>query len=141
MCGRFTRNYTLKQVQEYLNLIPARAPSNFPPSFNVCPTDIVDAAVQTDAGKELQPMRWGLVPGWWKKTLTEANRLSTFNAGSEEVLQKPFFKSVFGRKTWAASKLVSALTSPSDVDQRILCVCFVPEADSYSGSPALRSAS
>jgi putative SOS response-associated peptidase YedK len=97
MCGRFTRNYTLRQIQEYLNLIPAHTPSNFPPSFNVCPTDTIDAVVQTGAGRELQPMRWGLIPGWWKKTLKEANRLSTFNARSEDVLQKPFFRSVFGR--------------------------------------------
>lgn len=96
MCGRFTKHYTWEQVRDYMDLIPSRAPSNFPPSFNVCPTDIVDAVVQTEAGRELISMRWGLVPQWWKKPLKEL-KVASFNARAETVAEKPFFRGAFKR--------------------------------------------
>jgi putative SOS response-associated peptidase YedK len=96
MCGRFTRNYNFKQIQEYLNLIPSRAPSNFPPDFNVCPTDPIDAVVQTYDGRELQQMRWGIIPAWWSKPIKEM-KMATFNARAETVDTKPMFKTAFKR--------------------------------------------
>jgi putative SOS response-associated peptidase YedK len=48
-----------------------------------------------DTGPELVPMRWGLIPGWWKKTAKEVP--STFNARAETVAQKPMFRSAFKR--------------------------------------------
>ena len=38
-------------------------------------------------------MRWGLVPSWWKKPLSELP--STFNARAETVAEKPMFRSAF----------------------------------------------
>jgi hypothetical protein len=38
-------------------------------------------------------MRWGLVPGWWKKSLKEVP--ATFNARAETVAAKPMFRSAF----------------------------------------------
>jgi putative SOS response-associated peptidase YedK len=97
MCGRFTRSYTWKQVHAFLNLIPTKpAPSNLQPRFNICPTTKIDAAIQTDEGRELQEMRWGLVPSWWSKPLKEL-KLATFNARAETVDTKPFFRSAFKR--------------------------------------------
>ena len=40
-------------------------------------------------------MRWGLIPGWWKKTAKEVP--STFNARAETVADKPMFRSAFKR--------------------------------------------
>ncbi len=40
-------------------------------------------------------MRWGLIPGWWKKTAKEVP--STFNARAETVAGKPMFRSAFKR--------------------------------------------
>lgn len=41
-------------------------------------------------GKELTPMRWGLVPVWWKDPV---NKLpATFNARVETVAEKPMFR-------------------------------------------------
>ena len=40
---------------------------------------------------------WGLVPAWWKKPLKEI-KLATFNARSETVDTKPFFKTAFKTK-------------------------------------------
>ena len=40
-------------------------------------------------------MRWGLIPGWWKKTAKEVP--STFNARAETVAENPMFRSAFKR--------------------------------------------
>jgi len=93
MCGRFTRNYTWQQVHAFYSLIPSAPTSNLQPRYNICPTTTIDTVLD---GK-LQPMRWGLIPGWWSKPLKEL-RLATFNARAETVDQKPFFRSAFKSK-------------------------------------------
>lgn len=71
-------------------------PHNFQPRYNICPTDPVDAVVNTERGRRLIPMRWGLVPQWWKKPLKEL-KVASFNARAETVTEKPFFREAFKR--------------------------------------------
>jgi hypothetical protein len=52
-------------------------------------------------------MRWGLIPGWWKKTAKEVP--STLNARAETVAEKPMFRSAFNVP--AASCRRRAITS------------------------------
>ena len=92
MCGRFTRNYTWAQIYAMYSL--TSTPSNIQPSFNVCPTDTVDVVVRGDDKRVLVPMRWGLIPGWWKKPLKEM-RVATFNARAETIAEKPMFRDSF----------------------------------------------
>jgi putative SOS response-associated peptidase YedK len=40
-------------------------------------------------------MRWGLIQGWWKKTIKELP--ATFNARGESVADKPMFRTAFKR--------------------------------------------
>ncbi len=47
------------------------------PRYNIPPTTIIDVLI-AETGRELVPMHWGLIPGWWKKTAKEVP--STFNA-------------------------------------------------------------
>ena len=42
-------------------------------------------------------MRWGLIPGWWKKPLKEL-RLATFNARAETIAEKQMFRDSFQRR-------------------------------------------
>src|ERR1035437_5841766 len=94
MCGRFTRQYTWREIWELYQLTsPA---SNVQPRYNICPTTIVDAVMERDGKRVLEPMRWGLVPSWWKKSLKEL-KLATFNARAETIMDKPFFRSAFKR--------------------------------------------
>src|SRR5512136_1995477 len=95
MCGRFTQAYTWEEVHAFLDLLgPAR---NLRPRYNIAPTTTIDVTRRTDGGRELVPMRWGLVPSWWKKPLNELP--STFNARAETVAEKPMFRSAFkGRR-------------------------------------------
>ena len=93
MCGRFTQSYTWRELVELYRLTqPAR---NLRPRYNIAPTTQIDVLRSAEAGPELLPMRWGLIPGWWKKTAKEVP--STFNARAETIAHKPMFRSAFKR--------------------------------------------
>jgi putative SOS response-associated peptidase YedK len=96
MCGRFTRMYTWRDLVELYQLTMS-APSNLEPRYNICPTDTIDVVVSGDGEHALVPMRWGLIPGWWKKPLKEM-RLATFNARSESVAERPMFRDSFKKR-------------------------------------------
>ncbi len=72
--------------------MPAR---NLRPRYNIVPTTAIDVVRLAGSGPELVPMRWGLIPGWWKKTAKEVP--ATFNARAETVAEKPMFRSAFKR--------------------------------------------
>ncbi len=93
MCGRFTQSYTWRELAELYRL--TQPALNLRPRYNIAPTTSIDAVSLADAGRELVPMRWGLIPGWWKKTAKEVP--STFNARAETVEQRPMFRSAFKR--------------------------------------------
>src|ERR1039457_4959538 len=95
MCGRFTRNYTWAQIHAMYSLVSSA--SNLQPRFNICPTTDVDVVIRGEGPRALVPMRWGLIPGWWKKPLKEM-RLATFNARAETVAEKPMFRDSFKRR-------------------------------------------
>jgi putative SOS response-associated peptidase YedK len=91
MCGRFTQHYTWREVHDLLDLVGAAR--NLEPRYNIAPTTTIDAAMPSGEGRALVPVRWGLVPAWWKKSLKEVP--STFNARAETVAEKPMFRSAF----------------------------------------------
>jgi putative SOS response-associated peptidase YedK len=75
-----------------LELIPDLAPR-----YNIAPTQAV-SAVRLDsdrAGRELVPLRWGLVPSW-AQDLSIGSRM--LNARSETVSAKPAFRAAFARR-------------------------------------------
>ncbi len=94
MCGRFTQIYTWREVHDALNLIGTNR--NLPARYNVAPTDPVDVVVARGDKLELSMLRWGLVPGWWKKSLKEMP--ATFNARAETIAEKPMFRTGFRHK-------------------------------------------
>jgi putative SOS response-associated peptidase YedK len=93
MCGRFTQKYTWRELVELYHLTqPAR---NLEPRYNIAPTTTIDVLRVRDGAREIVPMRWGLVPNWWKKSLKEVP--ATFNARSDTVIEKPMFRYAFER--------------------------------------------
>jgi putative SOS response-associated peptidase YedK len=76
MCGRFTEKYTWQEVAEYYRL--NQTPQNIRPAYNICPTDPVGVIIPSPSGLFLTPMRWGLIPRWWSKSLKDLP--ATFNA-------------------------------------------------------------
>jgi putative SOS response-associated peptidase YedK len=71
--------------------------SNLEPRYNVCPTDTIDVVLRGGDEPALVPMRWGLIPSWWKKPVKEM-KVATFNARSESVAEKPMFAESFARR-------------------------------------------
>lgn len=97
MCGRFTNRLTWREIHNLYRLTAPSTPErNLPARYNICPTTSIDVVVERDSKRELVPMRWGLVPSWWKKKAKETP--STFNARAETVAEKPMFRTAFKRK-------------------------------------------
>jgi putative SOS response-associated peptidase YedK len=93
MCGRFTQAYTWHELVALYRLTqPARS---IEPRYNIAPTTIIDAVIPHKGAPELVPMRWGLIPWWWKRTAKEAP--ATFSARAESVADKPMFRDAFKR--------------------------------------------
>ena len=96
MCGRFTNRLTWREIVALYRLaVPATPERNLPARYNICPTDTIDAVIERDGKRELMPMRWGLVPSWWKKKAKETP--ATFNARAETIAEKPMFRDAFKR--------------------------------------------
>jgi putative SOS response-associated peptidase YedK len=73
-----------------VQMFQAVPPNDLPhvPNYNVCPTVNVHV-VTSQNGPRLQPMRWGLVPHWYKKT-NDGPLL--INARAETIAEKPAFR-------------------------------------------------
>lgn len=91
MCGRFTNRYSWRELHDLYRLTDARP--NFPPRYNIAPTDSVPVVRRREDGqRELVMLRWGLIPYWAKD---EKIGFSTINARAETVADKPAFKEAF----------------------------------------------
>jgi putative SOS response-associated peptidase YedK len=94
MCGRFTQAYTWRELVALYRL--TQPAINLQPRYNIAPTTTIDVVIPRGGDLlELVPMRWGLIPSWWKKTAKEVP--STFNARAETVATKPMFRTAFKR--------------------------------------------
>ena len=91
MCGRFTQHLSWAELHRLAGLIGQ--PRNLAPRYNIAPTTPIEVIRPSDAGDELLPMRWGLVPPWWSKPLSDLP--STFNARAETVADKSMFQAAF----------------------------------------------
>ena len=91
MCGRFTQQLSWAELHRLADLIGQ--PRNLAPRYNIAPTTQIEVIRRHDSRRELTPMRWGLVPMWWKKPLKELP--ATFNARAETVAEKAMFQSAF----------------------------------------------
>ncbi len=96
MCGRFTNRLTWREIVALYRLaVPITPERNLPARYNICPTQTIDAVIERAGERELVPMRWSLIPAWWKKSANEVP--STFNARAETVATKPMFRAAFKR--------------------------------------------
>ena len=96
MCGRFTNRYSWRQLKELYDLTTPFLASNFPPRFNIAPTQNSFVVRLKESKRELADMRWGLVPYWSKDIKGAAKKI---NAQSETADVKPAF-----RDAWRARR-------------------------------------
>ena len=86
MCGR----YLITSSPEALRrLFGYREQPNFPPRYNVAPTQPVPVVILENGVRQFRLMRWGFLPSWAKDPRTFA---LVINARAETVLEKPSFR-------------------------------------------------
>jgi len=87
MCGRFSTadlsSSSLKLSFELASTAP------FTPSYNIAPTLKVPAIRAHNRVRDLNLLRWGLIPHWSKDKVV---KYPAFNARIETLTQKPFFR-------------------------------------------------
>ncbi|MCA9197331.1 MAG: SOS response-associated peptidase, partial [Planctomycetales bacterium] len=96
MCGRFTIHSQLNLLlQQFALEMNERELPDFEPRYNLAPTNQAPVILQTELGRKLELMRWGLIPSW-AKDKSIGNR--TINARAESLADKPSFRSAFKRR-------------------------------------------
>ncbi len=92
MCGRYAIRRPPEALREHFGY--AEKP-NFPPRYNIAPTQPVPVVHETDGTRHFTLMRWGFVPGW-VKDLREFPLV--INIRSETVREKASFRAAFMRR-------------------------------------------
>lgn len=89
MCGRYTVHANVKELVEAfkLKLIEAQAE----PRYNIAPTQDIPVVVETERGRTLKSLRWGLVPHW-AQDVAIGNKM--INARAETLAEKPSFRTL-----------------------------------------------
>jgi putative SOS response-associated peptidase YedK len=92
MCGR----YTITSAPEAIRaLFRYQEQPNFPPRYNVAPSQPIPIVRLTEGKRQFALVRWGLLPSWVKdpKTFT-----LLINARGESVIDKPAFRAAMKRR-------------------------------------------
>jgi len=92
MCGR----YTLTSAPEALRaLFRYKEQPNFPPRFNIAPTQPIAIVRLVEGERHFALVRWGLLPSWVKdpKSFT-----LLINARGESAAEKPAFRAAMKRR-------------------------------------------
>jgi putative SOS response-associated peptidase YedK len=97
MCGRARLSSDVSEIKLVFSIPPQRPTPNFPPSWNVAPTDSLPVVrYDSKAGeRSLDLLRWGLVP-FWAKDLKVG--FANINAKAEGIENKPAFREAFQRR-------------------------------------------
>ena len=92
MCGR----YTITSAPEAIRAL-FRYPElpNFPPRYNVAPTQPIPIVRLTEGERHFALVRWGLLPSWVKDP---KNFTLLINARGESVIDKPAFRAAMKRR-------------------------------------------
>lgn len=91
MCGRYTLIANAEAIRLLFEL-PAFDERLVVPRYNIAPTQPIAVVRQGPKGRELVPVRWGLIP-WWAKDPKALPLM--INARAEQVAEKPAFRDAF----------------------------------------------
>jgi putative SOS response-associated peptidase YedK len=97
MCGRVRLSSDVSEIRLVFGIPSERPLPNFPPSWNVAPTDTLPVVrFDTKAGqRSLDMLRWGLIP-YWAKDIKVG--FANINAKAEGIESKPAFGKAFERR-------------------------------------------
>jgi putative SOS response-associated peptidase YedK len=92
MCGRYVIISTPEAIRA---LFGYGEQPNFPPRYNVAPTQPIPIVRLAEGRRSFTLMRWGLLPSWVKDPKTFP---LVINARGESVLDKPAFRNAMRRR-------------------------------------------
>ena len=92
MCGRYVITSTPEAIRA---LFGYGEQPNFPPRYNVAPTQPIPVVRFNDGKRTFALIRWGLLPSWVKDPKTFPLLI---NARGETVLDKPAFRNAMRRR-------------------------------------------
>ncbi|RDV02293.1 SOS response-associated peptidase [Undibacter mobilis] len=92
MCGRYTLTASPQAIRDLFRY--AEQP-NFPPRYNIAPTQPIAVVCLVNRQRQFVLMRWGLLPSWVKDP--KAFSLIV-NARGESVIDKPSFRAAMKRR-------------------------------------------
>jgi len=94
MCGRFVSASSPGEIADYFGATSV-AESLTEPNFNVAPTVPVPVVVSSEGERQLDLMRWGLIPFWAKSAAIGAKMI---NARVETVVTKNAFRNAVKKR-------------------------------------------
>jgi len=92
MCGRYV---IISSPESIRALFGYAEQPNFPPRYNVAPTQPVPIVRLEEGRRSFALVRWGLIPAWVKNPRTFSLLI---NARGESVLDKPAFRNAMQRR-------------------------------------------
>jgi len=92
MCGRYT---IVASPETMRALFGYEEQPNFPPRYNVAPTQPIAIVRLTDGERHFALVRWGLLPSWVKDPKAFSLLI---NARGESVAEKPAFRAAMKRR-------------------------------------------
>jgi putative SOS response-associated peptidase YedK len=97
MCGRFVATAPPSELADYFQAVlnEAVVDDEAEPNYNVAPTNAVHVVRAREGHREIDLMRWGLVPSWAKDTKIGSKLI---NARAETAAAKPAFRSAMKRR-------------------------------------------
>ncbi|MFJ8143123.1 SOS response-associated peptidase [Streptomyces sp. NPDC096013] len=104
MCGRYVSTRSPQDLVRLFQVTDWHAEEALAPNWNVAPTNDVWAVLEriprghddgAPAGRQLRPLRWGLVPSWAKDVKVGARMI---NARVETVHEKPAYRRAFAKR-------------------------------------------
>ncbi len=91
VCGRFDRHSSLTEFTHTIDSLRVEASEEWPPSYNVAPSQRALVVRHTPEGRVASTLVWGLIPSWAK----DVKKDWPINARSETVNERPMFGRAF----------------------------------------------
>ncbi|MGB9113881.1 SOS response-associated peptidase [Bradyrhizobium sp.] len=92
MCGRFVITSPPEALRKIFGY---EEQPNFPPRYNISPTQPIPVVIIENGARHFRLMRWGLLPAWVK----DPRKFTLLiNARAETVREKPAFKNAIKRR-------------------------------------------
>ena len=91
MCGRYAATLPPEMMVELFKLLNR---IDYPPRYNIAPTQPIPVIWEQEARRTIQLVRWGFVPGWVKDPREFP---MIINARAESLAEKPSFRDAIKR--------------------------------------------